>query len=249
MREVAIIGIGQTPVDENWEKSLREIAGEAVFAALLDSGRETADGLFVGNMLSGLLSGQENLAALIADWVGLKGIEAFKVEAACGSGAAALRVAAMAVASGEMECAIAMGVEKMTETKGGDTTAALATAADADYEAAMGLSFVAINALVMQRYLFEYGWKHTDFAPFSINAHANAVHNPFARLREAISEKDYHKARMIADPINLLDASPIGDGAAAVVIIPAENIKIERARPPGYHDCWLGRSYRYPGGS
>ncbi len=224
MREVAIIGAGQTPVDESWEKSLKEIAGEAVFAAMLDSGRETADGLFVGNMLSGQLSAQENLGALVADWVGLREAEAFKVEAACGSGAAALRLGLMAVASGEMDCAVVVGVEKMTESKGVETTAALASAADADYEAAQGLSFVAINALIMQRYLHEYGWKHTDFAPFTINAHANACHNPFARLQEPVTEKDYARARMIADPINLLDASPIGDGAAALVIVPAEQV-------------------------
>lgn len=224
MREIAILGVGQTPVTENFEQSVREIAGDAVFLALLDAGRETVDGLFVGNMLSGLLSKQENLANMIADWIGLRGKDAVKVEAACGSGAAALRLAIMAVASGELETAIAMGVEKMTETKGADTTAALATAADADYEVIHGLSFVAINALVMQRYLYQYGWKHTDFAPFSINAHANAVHNPYARLREQVTEKDYQRARMIADPINLLDASPIGDGAAAVLIAPLESL-------------------------
>ena len=232
MREVAIIGIGQTPVGEHWDKSLRELAGEALMAALLDAGRERADGIFIGNMLSGMVNRQENLGALIADWVGFRGVEAFKVEAACGSGAASLRVAMMAVSSGEMDSAIALGVEKMTDTRGSDTTAALATAADADYEAAMGLSFVAINALVMQRYLYEYGWKHTDFAPFSINAHSNAMHNPFARLRETISEKDYHKARMVADPINLLDASPIGDGAAAVVVVPAQSLRTNgKGRP------------------
>lgn len=225
MREIAILGIGQTPVTENWEQSIREIAGEAVFTALEDASLARVDGLFVGNMLSGMLSKQEHLGALVADWVGLQGIEAFKVEAACGSGASALRMAMMAVASGEMESAIAAGVEKMTETKGPETTAALATAADADYEIIHGLSFVAINALVMQRYLHEYGWKHTDFAPFSINAHANAVHNPYARLREAVSEKEYQKARMIAAPINLLDASPIGDGAAAAVIVPADWVR------------------------
>jgi len=225
MREVAIIGIGQTPVDELWEKSIREIAGEAVFSAMIDAQRETVDGLFVGNMLSGVLSRQENLGAMITDWVGLRGTEAFKVEAACASGAAALRLALMAVGSGEMDSAIALGVEKMTETKGGETTAALATAADADYEAIHGLSFVALNALIMQRYLHEFGWKHTDFAPFSINAHANAIHNPFARLQETITENDYQKARMIADPINLLDASPIGDGAAAVVVVPLESLR------------------------
>lgn len=135
MRELAIIGIGQTPVGEHWDKSIREIAGEAIFAALGDARRETADGIFVGNMLSGILVQQEQLGALIADWVGLKNIESYKVESACSSGAAALRMAIMAVGSGEMECAIAMGVEKMTETKGVETTSALATAADADYEA------------------------------------------------------------------------------------------------------------------
>ena len=100
MRELAIIGIGQTPVVENWEQSLREIAGEAVFAALLDAGVEKVEGLFIGNMLSGMLARQEHLGALVSDWVGMQGIEAFKVEAACGSGASALRTAIMAVASG-----------------------------------------------------------------------------------------------------------------------------------------------------
>lgn len=226
MRSVAILGLGQTPVAEHWEKSLRVLAGEAVFAALSDAGRETADGLFVGNMLSGMLNRQENLGALIADWVGLRGTEAVKIEAACGSGAAALRAGLMAVSSGAMDSAIVVGVEKMTETVGPQTTAALATAADADWEAAHGLSFVAINALVMRRYLHEYGWKHTDFGPFSINAHANALGNPNARLHDVITATDYNRARMVADPINLLDASPIGDGAAAVVLIPADTLRV-----------------------
>jgi len=226
MRKIAIIGVGQTPVEEQWEKSLREIAGEAVFSALLDAQRDEVDGIFIGNMLSGMLSHQENLGALVTDWVGLQGIEAVKVEAACGSGATALRMAMMAVSSGEMDSALAMGVEKMSEMRGGEITAALATAADADYEGAQGVSFVALNALIMKRYMHEYGWKHEHFAPFSINAHANAVHNPFARLQEAISEKDYTRARMISTPINLLDASPTGDGAAALLIVPEESLHI-----------------------
>jgi acetyl-CoA C-acetyltransferase len=224
MREIAIIGIGQTPIDEHWEKSLRLLAGEAVFAAMADAGRDTTDGLFIGNMLSGPLNRQENLGALITDWVGLRGTEAVKVEAACGSGAAALRAGLMAVASGEMDSALVVGVEKMTETIGPQTTAALATAADADWEAAQGLSFVAINALVMRRYMHAYGWQHGHFAPFSINAHANAVHNPCARLHDPITPREYERARMVADPINLLDASPIGDGAAAVLLVPADSL-------------------------
>jgi acetyl-CoA C-acetyltransferase len=224
MRSVAILGLGQTPIAEHWEKSLRVLAGEAVFAALNDAHLDNADGLFVGNMLSGMLNRQENLGALIADWVGLRGIEAVKIEAACGSGAAALRAGLIAVSSGAMDSAIVVGVEKMTETVGPQTTAALATAADADWEAAQGLSFVAINALIMRRYMHEYGWKHSDFAPFSINAHANALGNPNARLHDAISTSDYNRARMVADPINLLDASPIGDGAAAVVLVPTDRL-------------------------
>jgi acetyl-CoA C-acetyltransferase len=230
MQKIAVLGIGQTIVAEQWEKSLKEIAGEAVLAALNDAGRDSADAIFVGNMMSGQLNRQENLGALIADWVGLRGTEAFKVEAACGSGAAAVRAALMAVASGMIECAVAVGVEKMSETLGMDTTAALATAADADWESAQGVSFVAINAMIMRRYMHEYGWKHTDFGPFSINAHANAMHNPHARLHEPITQADYSQARMVADPINLLDASPTGDGAAAVVLVSADRLR-GSARP------------------
>jgi len=224
MRQVAVIGIGQTPVDEHWDKSLREIAVQAIVQALSEAGREKVDGLFVGNMMSGILSHQENLGALLADWSGMPGIEAFKVEAACGSGSAAVHLGVMAVASGFMDSALVMGAEKMTETSMAETTAALATAADADFESDHGVSFVGLNALIMQRYLYEYKWKHADFAPFSINAHENAMNNPNARLHDRISAADYRKARMIADPINLLDASPTGDGAAALVLVPLESL-------------------------
>ena len=227
MREVAILGIGQTPIGEHWGKSLRHLAGEAVIAALADAHVELpqVEALYVGNMLSGPLNRQENIGAMIADWVGLRGIEAAKIEAACGSGAAAFRSGLIAVASSACDLVAVVGVEKMTETVGPTTTSSLATAADADWETAQGLSFVAINALVMRRYLHEFGWKHNDFAPFSINAHANAAHNPNARLREPITQKEYARARMVADPINLLDASPIGDGAAAVILCPADRVR------------------------
>ena len=224
MREVAVIGIGQTPVDEHWGLSLKELAGMAALKALEDSGRQQIDAIYIGNMLSGIVSRQENIGALVADWLGLLDVETAKVEAACGSGAAAFRSAVIAVASGDVDTALAIGVEKMTESLPVETTSALAAAADADYEAAMGLSFVAINALVMQRYLYTYNWSHAHFAPFSVNAHANALNNPNARLHEKISAESYHRARMIAEPINLLDASPIGDGAAAVVVVPASSI-------------------------
>ncbi len=224
MREVAVLGIGQTQVDEHWDKSLKELAGEASLAAINDANLSRVESIFVGNMLSGMLSKQENIGVLLSDWLGIPDPETLKVEAACGSGAAAFRSGLIAVSSGDVDTALVVGVEKMTESLPVETTEALATAADADFEAVHGLSFVSINALVMQRYLHVYGWNHTDFAHFSINAHANAMHNPFARLRSPITEKEYNQARMIAEPINLLDASPIGDGAAAIILVPAEKI-------------------------
>jgi acetyl-CoA C-acetyltransferase len=224
MRPVAILGIGQTKIDEHWEKSLKELAGEAAFAALANAGIQRAEALYVGNMLSPLISGQNQLGTLISDWIGMWGAEATKIEAACGSGAAAFRAGLMAVSSGEIDSALVVGVEKMTDKAGHDVTSALATAADADYEGEQGVSFVSLNALVMRRYMHEFGWKHADFAPFSINAHANAMHNPNARLHQKITTEQFEKSSMVATPINLLDASPIGDGAAAAILVPAEKV-------------------------
>lgn len=222
MREVAVLGIGQTKIDEHWDLGLKDLAGEAVLAALKDAGLPGVEALFVGNMMSGLANNQQHLGASIADWVGLRYADAMHIEAACSSGSAAFRSALMAVASGEIETAMAVGVEKMTDVPGEEITAYLATAADADWEVDMGLSFVALNALIMRRYMHEFGWKKDDFAPFSINAHANGAHNPFARFREPITLADYQRAGSICEPINLMDASGIGDGAAAALLVPLE---------------------------
>lgn len=225
MRPVAILGVGQTKVDEHWDRSLRDLAVEAILHAMRDAGRQEVDGLFVGNMMAGILSAQNNLGPLVADWAGLKAQDAVRVDAACASGAAALRSALMAVASGELDSALAVGVEKMTDRPMPEVTAALATAADADYEVDMGVSFVGLNALIMRRYMHEYGWRHADFAPFAMNAHANAVENPYARLQHPITAEEFERSPMIATPINLLDASPVGDGAAAVYLVPADSLR------------------------
>jgi len=225
MQEVAIIGIGQVPVAEHWNKRLVELAGDAVFTALADAEINRVEALYVGNMMAGQLDKQAHLGALISDWVGMRGIEAMTVEAACGSGALALRTAMIAVSSGIVSSALAVGVEKMTDTSPAETTAALATAASADWEGVHGVTFVGLNALIMRRYMYENGWRHEDFAPFSINAHANGANNPNARFQAPITAEIYKNAAMIADPINLMDASPIGDGAAAAVVVPAALVK------------------------
>jgi acetyl-CoA C-acetyltransferase len=222
MREVAILGIGQTPVEEHWDKSLRELAGDAVLAALHDAGLPGAEGVYVGNMMGGSANHQQHLGSYIADWVGLRYAEALHIEAACSSGSAAFRSALMAVASGELDAAVAVGVEKMTDSPSSEITRQLSTAADMDFEADQGISFVALNALIMRRYMHEYGWQHEHFAQFSVNAHANGACNPYARLKKPITEKAFISAGVVSDPITIMDASPMGDGAAAVVIVPLE---------------------------
>jgi acetyl-CoA C-acetyltransferase len=197
---------------------------------MTDARREGVDALYIGNMMSSSANHQQHLGAYIADWVGFKLCEAYRIESACSSGAAAFRTGLMAVASGEIDCAVVVGVEKMTDSPGAEITAALATAADGDWEVDQGVSFVALNALIMKRYMHEYGWAHQDFAQFSINAHANARSNPFARFHDPLTLESYEKGVMIAEPINVFDASPMGDGAAAIVLVPAESIEAS-ARP------------------
>jgi acetyl-CoA C-acetyltransferase len=144
--------------------------------------------------------------------------EGFRVEAACSSGASAFRSGLMMVASSDVQSVLVIGVEKMTDVPSDEISTELATAADADWEVDQGVSFVGLNALLMQRYMHEYGWQKNDFANFPINAHANGVNNPNARFRHAITKEAYLRAPMVAPPISILDASPVGDGAAAVVL-------------------------------
>lgn len=222
MREVAILGVGQTPVREHWEMSLRALAVEAGRAALADAGVDKVDAIYVSNMNSDRLVGQRHLGPLVADYLGQRGVEAVKLEAACGSAGSAMRQGMMAVASGELERVLVIGAEKLTETPHQETTAALATAADADFEVEQGITFVGLNALIMRRYMHQYGYTHKDFAPFAIAAHANAARNPNALYRYAIDEREYERGRDVADPIRLYDASPIGDGAAALLLVAAD---------------------------
>lgn len=222
MREVAILGVGQLPVREHWELAIRDLAVDAARAAMDDAGVERVDAIYVGNMTSGTINQQRQLGALVADFLGQWGVEAVRMEAACGSAGSAMRQGIMAIASGECDAVLAIGVEKMTETPGADTTSALVGAADAEFEGIQGVSFVGLNALIMRRYMHEYGYSQDDFAPFALNAHANGAKNPNAMFRRAITPEAYLKGRVVADPVTLYDASPVGDGAAALLLVPAE---------------------------
>lgn len=230
MRDVSIIGVGQTPVREHWDLSLRELAVQAILQALKDAHLQDVDAIFVGNMLSGELTRQEHLGALIADQLGMNGVAAIKVEAACGAGGSAVHAGYLAVASGQYHRVAVVGVEKMTDLWNGSVTAGLAMAADGEYEAANGISFVGLNAMMMRRYMYEYDLVEEDFAPFALNAHANGVHNPNAMFRRSVTQEQFTRAKKVADPISLFDASPVCDGAAAVILSRSENLNGTAAR-------------------
>ena len=217
-QSVFVLGVGMTPVAEHWGTSLRELALEAMRAAIADAGGVQPQALYVANALAPILSGQSHLGALLADFAGLDGIEASTVEAAGASGGLAVRQACLALEAGAFETAMVVGVEKVTDRVGSGLDAALSVWSDADYEAVHGLTATSQAALVMRRYLHEHGAPSDALAGFSLTAHRNAVGNANAMFRRAITLEDYARAGMVSDPVNLYDAAPLADGAAAVLL-------------------------------
>jgi acetyl-CoA C-acetyltransferase len=155
---------------------------------------------------------------LIADYAGLLGIEAVTVEAAGASGGAALRQGYLAVASGMVDVALVVGVEKFTDKVGSGVDAALATTGDSDFEAVQGMTLAAQAALLMKRYMHEHQVPADGFAGFALTAHANGAGNPCAMFRKAIKPETYAKAEMVSEPLNMFDMAPNADGAAAVIL-------------------------------
>ncbi|MBW4435607.1 MAG: hypothetical protein KME04_00625 [Pleurocapsa minor GSE-CHR-MK-17-07R] len=224
MRDVAIIGIGQTPVGEHWDTDLRTLAADAARAALDDSGNAAVpQAVYVGNTYGASISSQAQLGALVADYAGLRGAEAFALEAGEASGAAAVRAAYLAVASGAIDTALVVGVEKATDMVGTAKVAARNVTLDADYEAVHGATLPALAALIMRRYMYEFGAELGNFENFSINAHANGSLNSNAMYRNKLKPGGFARAPMIADPVTLFDGAPDGDGAAALVITAGQN--------------------------
>ena len=219
---IVIAGIGQTVVGEHWQFSIRELAHFALEDAIKDAGGLRPQALFVGNMLAPNLSRQAHLGTLVADFSGLIGIEAVSVEAAGASGGAALRQGYLAVKSGMVDVALVVGVEKFTDLVDAGVEDALATATDSDFEAVQGLTPTSQAAMLMQRYMHEFDVPADGFANFAVTAHANAVANPYAMFRRAITEEAYLRSGMVSQPLNMFDAAPPADGAAALIVTRAE---------------------------
>lgn len=218
MTDVSVIGIGQTKVGEHWDTSIRHLAWYAIEAAMDDADTTSIDALYVANMMAGHLSHQDHLGALVADFAGLRGIEAVTVEAADASGGAAMRQAILAVKSGMVETAMVVGVEKVTDQSGSASLTAMSTAMDADYEAIHGATPAAMAALMMRRYMYENGLELADFAGFSVNAHANGAGNPNAMFRNLLKPERFASGPVVAEPVSLFDQAPLGDGSAAVIV-------------------------------
>ena len=234
MTRVVIAGIGQTPVEEHWDQSLRELALQAIESALEDSGGLQPQALFVGNMLAPQLSRQAHLGALLADFAGMTGIEATTVEAGGASGGAAIRAGYLAIASGMVDVALVVGIEKFSDQIGSAVEAASATGGDSDFEAIQGLTPNAQAALLMRRYMHQFDVPRFGFAGFPIIAHSNAASNPYAMFRKPIDIAVYEKVGVVSDPMNMLDAAPNGDGAATLILTNERLLPLGFPHPPIY---------------
>ncbi len=225
MRDVAIIGIGMTRFGELWETSLRDLMVEAGLKAIADAGVDHVDSMYIGCMSGGLFVEQEHLASLAADFLGLGPIPATRVESACASGGLAVRSAFIEVASGLSDIVLAMGVEKMTDLAGDACTAALATAADQDYESFHGVTFPGLYAMIARAHMERYGTTGEQLAAVAVKNHANGALNPQAQFRNRITVADVLDSIMVADPLHILDCSPVTDGAAAAILCPLDMAK------------------------
>lgn len=222
MRDVAIVGVSQTKFGELWEKSFRDLVVEAGIDAIRDANMngEDIDAMYIGNMTGGLFVGQEHIGSLIAEHSGLTPIPATRVEAACASGGLALRQAIMAVASGYYDRVMAAGVEKMTDVV--DATPAIAAAADREWEAQQGVTFPSLYAMMAKRHMYEYGTTREQIAGFAVLGHKNGALNPKAQFQREISVDAVLNSTKVASPLNILDCSPVSDGAAAIIVCPAD---------------------------
>ena len=225
MRDVCIVGVGMSQWGEVWKKSMRDLHTDAALAAINNAGVDHLDGLYVGCMSGGLFVGQEHLASILTDYMGMRGLPAVRVESACASGGMALRQAYIDVGSGNSDIIMASGVEKMTDIDGDDATYALATAADQEYEVFHGATFPGLYAMMACAHMAKYGTTRAMLSAVAAKNHKNGAKNPVAQYPFEIKAEAVEKSVMIADPLHILDCSPITDGAAAVIVTSEEIAK------------------------
>jgi acetyl-CoA C-acetyltransferase len=227
MNRVAVVGIGLTKFGELWDHSFSDLFVEAGSNAIIDAGIDgkDIDGIYLGNMSGGRFVNQEHIASLIADHAGLNPIPATRIEAACASGGLAVRQGVMAVASGMHDVVVVGGAEKMTDITSEKVTQTLVTAADQEWEAFLGMTFPGLYALMARRHMHEFGTTRDQLALVSVKNHSNAKNNPLAQFQFDITVEQVLNSAMVADPLTLLDCSPITDGAACIILTNEEKAK------------------------
>lgn len=221
MRDVYIAGIGSTAFGRHADQSIESLAVGAAVDALLEStlDREQVGALYLGNFISGPLNGKEVLAGIVADRIGLPNIPCTKVEGACASGGIAFRHACLAVASGQAEAAIAVGVETMTHAPTKQTTAALNCAMDNENDGPSGLTFPGLFGLAWRLHAQRYGTTRQHVSAVVRKNKGNGLRNPLAQMGATLSDEDVAASAPICDPIQLYDCCPTSDGAAAVLVV------------------------------
>ncbi len=217
--KVYIASAGLTKVGDHWEKSLLDLAVEASRKALKGAPKVKPQQVLVGNMFSSVGAGQEHLGALLASALGLAGVPAFKVEAACSSGGSAFNVAYSLVKSGAIDSALVVGVEKMRDLEPEEVSQALAMAESAEYTQFVGATFAALNGLLARYYMEQTDVTRDELSSIPVLDHVNAVTAEHAQFRKAITPDVVSRSAMIADPLRLFDCAPVGDGAAAVLLV------------------------------
>src|SRR5580693_3070513 len=229
MRDVAVLGIGQTRFGELWDRSFREIGIEAGFQALVDAKLSSQDlgAFYLGNMASGSLIAQEHIAPLILDYAGLAGhhFGAIRVEGGGASGALALHEGWLAVASGAHDFVVVGGAEKLTDVPDTEANRIASATADHEWETVFGATLASLWAMMARRHMAEYGTERTQLASVAVQAHEMGSKNPNAHFRNRITLEGVLKASPVAEPLGVFDCAPLSDGAAAVVLGP-----LERAR-------------------
>jgi len=211
MSDVFVLGVGMTPFGKHPDRDSTDLGVEAALAAIRDAGIEPrqVEAAYCGHVFQGMAMGQRVLAQ-----IGLAGIPLTNVENVCSSGAVAIREASLSIRAGEHEVVLALGTEHLTSKFRG----ALTPDPD-DVEAAVGLTMPAVYALRARRYFEDYGVTREQLALVPVKNKGNAALNPFAHFQERISAGQVLESRPIAEPLNLLDCSPVTDGAAAAVLV------------------------------
>ena len=221
MRDVVIVGVGSTSFGRHAGTPIEQLAVGAAAQALLDAGidRERIGALYLGNFISGPLNGKEVLAGIVADQLGLPNIPCTKVEGACASGGIAFRHAWMAIASGQCDAAIAVGVETMTHASTAQSTAALNCAMDNEHDGPSGLTFPGLFGLSWRIHAQRYGTTRAQVSAVVRKNKRNGLRNPLAQMGADLSDEQIESSASICDPLQLFDCCPTSDGAAAVVLV------------------------------